>query len=213
MKKVKVLVVSLLLFLTAGSIYAQNDSIYGLEASIEDYVLNLSFHSTYNMSDLETVIINFYDKNSNEHIGTTTIYYIDGNFYSKFGEAFSEKLDNSTKISVVNGDLYHYYGGDESYLSRQFKIELYIEGEGYSTVVYGAPKIKTQSIGRSNVLTYYFNPTTTSINKITNNENYTYKYYLLSGIESTTKPLGVPFIEMIYDNGVLIGKNKHLIRK
>jgi hypothetical protein len=42
-------------------------------------------------------------------------------------------------------------------------------------------------------------------------KNYSYKYYLLSGIASNTKPIGMPFIEMTYMNDILISQNKSLI--
>ena len=207
MKKIKLLVASLLLFLAAGSISAQNDSIYGLEASNEDNIMNLSFYSTYETNDLEYIVIRFYDSSNTELGNGVWIQRVYGGFPSKFGTVSLENIsENITKINISNAELF-------TYLQNTLKIELYIMGEGYVPSNILPHQIGTASVGQSNVLTFYFNSIPTSINKTINTENHTYKYFLLSGIESTTKPLGVPFIEMIYDNGVLIGKNKYLIGK
>ncbi len=64
--------------------------------------------------------------------------------------------------------------------------------------------------GKSNVLSFFFDPLSTSLKETVNDGNYVYNYFFLSGVESKTKPVGVPFIQKKYHNGILISTDKRI---
>lgn len=55
--------------------------------------------------------------------------------------------------------------------------------------------------------------TTTSLIELKTDKNYTYKYFYLSGIECKAKPVGVPFIQVTYENGKPIASDKYMIKE
>jgi hypothetical protein len=210
MKIIKTLIVVSVLFLTAGinvasaQDEARNDSIYGLEVSIknEEEEVNISFYSTYNIEDLEVLWLNYYDEKTDKLLLGDYTYCINGFFMVTMGNVRKENI--SEGVYKINRSSYLH----PILQSKSLKIEVYLEGYGYTP-----PSLRTGTIGRSNVLTFYYDPEATSLITPEATENYTYKYISLSGIESKEKPVGVPFIQMIYKDGILIHSNKCLIQK
>ena len=217
MKKNKVLTISSLLFLAIGSISAQNDSIYGLNASINDNILDFHFYFTYNRNDLKSVHLNFYDQESSYHLGRIVIYHIyfpttkqdtflieggHGNGYVQEIEQEKHKMNiNNMNLNEFNIDSFH------DLEKRKIKMELSVQWQNNVSS-------STINIENSNVLVFYFDPqVTTYINKVLENENYTYKYFLLSGIETTEIPSGIPFVEVIYKDSNKININKLIIKQ
>ena len=221
MKTTKILAAVLGLFLMTNVNVAlaqeeteRNDSIYGLEVSIENNLLNLSFYSTYSKLDLQRIVINVFDKETNEQLGggrdievyyeyLGEPYYMDSLWLSPRygdGEAYIRNVDeNTSKIEISNRNL------DNDMKNRPLKIELCIEGEGYVP-----PTLR--STGRSNVLTFFFESQATSLNKVNMNDNYTFKYFLLSGMESKEIPIRIPFIKVTYIDENIISIDKHLVK-
>jgi hypothetical protein len=220
MKTMKILTVVLGLFLTANVnvILAQdaerNDSICGLDVSINNNIMNLSFYSTYNKLSLQHVVVNVFDKETNEQLGGEIYvyyeylgepFYMDSLWFSPRygdGKAYIRNVDEKIfKIEIDNRSL------DSDIKDRSLKIELYIEGEGY------IPPTRLRSVGRSNMLTFFFDPQTSSLNETNINKDYSFKYFLLSGMESKETPVGVPFVKVTYIDENIISINKYLVTK
>jgi hypothetical protein len=207
MKKNKILIASVVLFLVASvnMASAQNDSIYGLEVSKENKTI--SFYSTYDMTNAKQICTFSYDGASDNLLWRSTSYRnrYDLNsisFYEGSWIWVCEKItEDIYKVNVQSADLMRYLIPED----KPTRIELWIEGEGFISPTPGS------AIGGSNVLIFYYHPTIeTSLTKLETDENYTYKYFLLSGIESKTKPVGVPFIRRMYYNGILISTDKRI---
>ena len=214
MKTIKILAAVLGLFLmgNVNALLAQeterNDSIYGLEVSIVDNIMDLSFYSTYDKNDLQEIYINFYNKNTEEHLGDEIKIwsfgldsfmfaprYVNGKAYILNEEEDIYRMDINN-VNLIN----NIFMLDDNI--NELKMELYI--------------VQTSSI-RSNVLTFSFNSTITALPKTmesNNNENNNneFKYFLLSGIEILKKPIGISFIEISYENGKKMAVNKWLIK-
>ena len=202
MKKVKILITTVVLFLAANVSVAsaQNDSIYGLEVSIVDNVLNFSFNSTYDLNNLRSVVVSYYkgsteDWNLSSFWGSDVIEYNNNVLSSYFGEGSIDIIDeNIYKINISNCIL------DNFLRDKSYRLRIYIRGVGY-TPPSNSLNIQTlsSSIGESNMLTFFFNPLIeTSLNEAIIDENYTYKYFLLSGKETQKQPIGMPFVQIIY---------------
>ncbi|MDR1729045.1 MAG: hypothetical protein LBR52_00055 [Prevotellaceae bacterium] len=221
MKTTKILAAVLGLFLatSVNIVSAQNenmernDSIYGLELSIEDNIMNLSFYSTYNMEELKGIGVQIYDGTSNDwevssYWGGLVAEYNNGSFFTKeFGEISIEAInENLHKININNTLLNDFFNG------KPLKFRCSITGEGYAPP---ASNLREGIIGRSNILTFFFNPlaTPTSLMELETDKNYIYKYYLLSGIEIKKLLAGVPLIREIYDENKLIATDKIMINK
>jgi hypothetical protein len=161
------------------------------------------------MMDMQVIRLDFYDGISNELLRNGMLYcakyddYVYFNYLgANWGGYYTDTISGISKIEIE-------FPLNSVLMGKPLKIELYLEGEGYSS-----SNLRSGVVGRSNVLTFFFDPlSTTSLNEVINDKNYTYKYFLLSGKESQTKPIGAPFVEMIYINGVLMGKVKYLIVK
>ncbi len=212
MKTMKILVAAVGLFLTVNTsvVLAQedterNDSIYGLEASIDNGFLNLSFYSTYGIEDIRCIKFNFYyGENAEDVWEMESQSVIDAQnpteivFTNRFGIVSYENIDGIFKININNADL--------SGISVK-KMELYLTGDKGSFLP--LPD-KLPWISKSNLLTFFFESTVTSLIELKANENYTYKYFLLSGKESKEMPVNVPFIQKKYHNGILISTIRKL---
>ena len=71
---------------------------------------------------------------------------------------------------------------------------------------------QASSFWQSNVLTFFFDRST-SLNDTFLDKDITYKYFLLSGIESKEEPIGIPFIRVTYENGNPVVINKYMTIK
>lgn len=220
MKTMRILAMVLGIFLTVSVNVAlaqdesRNDSIYGLEVSKEN--MNITFYSTYDMNNATRIFIFSYDKTTNTRL---------------FADYFSRKDSVSFEIASIGVVLFYEKTTEDIYKinkspndfsmlgflnyilipeDKPTKIELYIEGEGFAPP---SDNLRSGIVGRSNVLTFFFDPLmeTTSLNETLIGKNYVYKYFFLSGLESKTKPVGVPFIQATYNNGVLISTDKFFL--
>lgn len=158
MEKIKELVTGLLLFLAASVNIASaqsqisNDSIYGLEASITNNVMNLSFYTTYDMANLTIISMSTYDGsttdwNSSSYWGGFGAEYDEGYFDSpNFGEITVDSLNEGVhKINVKNILM------SDFYKNKTFRIMLFVEGYGYAPPLKALPAVGT--LGYANFLT------------------------------------------------------------
>ncbi len=221
MKITKFLTVALGLFLmgnvNVNVVLAQeenmekNDSIYGLEVSRENGAI--SFYSTYDMNNAKRIHVLSYDEISNDLLTWIVSFREESDLNSIVIKEMDAGIpwicvkteENIYKLSV-HSDFFIRWLIPEDKLTR---IELYIEGEGFIPPTDGL----SETIGKSNVLTFFFNPVTTSLMELETDKNYIYKYFLLSGKESQEIPVGVPFIQMIYINNTLVHSNKSLVQR
>jgi hypothetical protein len=177
----------------------RQDSIYGLEVTlVRDNFIDLSFYSTYDWEKLWGVQVHFYSGNRRYNYYAYDYYHNNNAFFNDnplIGEANIEYIDgNICKITIRNCLLIAEKEKDENVLID--KLEVFMN----------------KSSWKSNVLTFFFDPLMqTSLKLIESSENYTYKYFLLSGIESQKKPIGIPFIQVSYKNGMPVATNKYLI--
>lgn len=209
MKTMKVLTTAFLLFLSASInlVSAQTDSIYNMEVSKTNGTI--SFYSTYDMNNAQKIYVSSYDKEG-VYLSYSVFYRNELNLDSitfdiqitDFTWVCKKTTETIYKVSLSNDLFLSYLQLEED----SVKIELYIEGEGF---VPPADSLRSATtVGQSNVLIFYFNPLSTSLKETTESGNYTYKYYLLSGMESKTKPEEKPFIQATFKNGNLISTNK-----
>ncbi len=216
MKTTKFLTVALGLFLVGNVnvnvVLAQeenmekNDSIYGLEVSRENGAI--SFYSTYDMNNAKTIHISSYDEN--KQLSEYTFYQdkSDLNFIEPLTADYliCEKITEGIyKVNRSNSRLIRHLILENT----PTKIEIYIEGEGFTP----PSNLGSGDIGRSNILTFFFNSMTTFLMESKANKNYIYKYFLLSGKESLEIPVGIPFIQMTYKDDVFLYSEKCLIQK
>lgn len=129
---IKILIVFIASFFTIEMICAQNDSIYGLKASVKDNMLNLSFYSTYDMNDLTGLFFDFYDgktqdTNARSFWHAYNFEYRNNIFYSKdfdsnviHIESISEKL---YKINITNMRL------NEFFKNKSYRLYVYLQSE------------------------------------------------------------------------------------
>jgi hypothetical protein len=215
MKTIKILAVLLGFLLMANSNVAlaqdentqRQDSIYGLEVSRENGTI--SFYSTYDMNKAKTIHVSTFDEEDQllqdfvwfrEESDRTSISF---DFILGRIPCICEQTEEGVYlVNILDNPLLKSI--------NITKIELYVEGEGFVPPSYS---LRTENIGRSNVLTFFLNFAPTSLMELESDKNYTYKYFLLSGKESQRKPIGTPFVEMMYKNDFLISQNKYLIVK
>ena len=219
MKTTKILAAVLGLFLMVNVNVAlaqeteRNDSIYGMEnLSISDRgVISFKFYSTYEIMDLKFIHLDFYDTISDELLGNGMLscskyaghmYFV----YPITGRTWGNYTNNIPGIYEIDIE-YPLYMEFIELMGKPLKIEFYLEGEGF---VPPSNNLRAGEIGRSNVLTFYYDPLTTSLTELESNKNYTHKYFLLSGIESKAKPIGVPFIQVTYKNGKPVAYEKYM---
>ena len=125
----------------------QNDSIYGLVVEKHDHIINLSFYSTYDVTNLESIDFVFYDTATGREIGTKPVYYRQGDLYSKFGEvAITPVSANVYRITLTNGALYTHIGA-----GQQMDIYLKYNSEAAS-VLRSGNTAKKKTPQKSNVL-------------------------------------------------------------
>ena len=214
MKKINVLIASVALFLASVNVVSAqeleintNGSIYGLEAFfVNDYVINFSFYSTYNVNELKTLIVELY-KDDIEVIAM-------GYYYRQENAAFDILLSGEARIEYIDSDVYKITVRNctipENFKVNQIK-ELYLLGQ-YSSSNSGGMEIQESSWWQSNVLTAFISETSSLNETFTDNDIITYKYFLLSGIECEIMPVGVPFIQVVYKNGVVIDRKKCFLK-
>ncbi len=225
MKTIKVLATGLMLFLAAGVnvVSAQeintNGSIYDLQASYstDGKYMNLSFYSTYDMNEITGMFIHFYQGNPQDNWspdypngrGGVLFSCNDGIFDSTQKEVFGE-----VSVEQIQGNIYKISNkiplGQVVVLSSNetFKCRLYLEGT-HNPALLGNPSLRLSSTWQSNILTFFFDPLNTALNEINkDNKDCTFKYYFLSGIESKTKPIGIPYIQATFKNGIFITSDK-----
>jgi len=195
-----------------------NGSIYGLEAFfIDDYVVNFSFYSTYDLNELlshrndfAVMWVDFYNDNSKvfsyvyDYVRGTTTF----DAPPVMGEASIEHIDSDVyKITVRNCMVRNC---KESYEVN--RLVLYFAWNLYSPSNSGGMEIQASSWWQSNVLTAFISETSSLTETFTDNDIITYKYFLLSGVESEIMPVGVPFIQVVYKNGVVIERKKYFLK-
>ena len=222
MKTTKILAAVLGLFLMVNINVAlaqeteRNDSIYGMEnLLISDIgIISFKFYSTYEIMNLQVIHLDFYDVTSDELLGNGMLSCRNYEGHMDFhypitGRRWGDYTSNTPGIYEIEIE---YPLGVEfrGLIGKPLKVEFYLEGEGYTPP---SDDLRAGTIGRSNVLTFFFDPLTTSLNEVINDRNYVYKYFLLSGKEYKTMPIGIPFIKMTYTNGILTDKNKYLMVK
>ncbi len=135
MKTTKILAVVLGLFLMGNVNVAlaqdenteRKDSIYGLEASVENGFLNFSFYSTYEMAKMWNIGIDLYYGENGEKVWNMqsnrlwTSDPLEVQFSERFGTVSYETIDGVSKINLSNANLLN--------ISSLKKVEIYIEGE------------------------------------------------------------------------------------
>jgi len=200
MKKLKHFLFTLILALAFNGAFAQNDSIYGLEAKVENDSIKATFLSSYNISDLVWEYIAVYDKNTNTVIGN----------YSPGKPSYT---GNDTLLDRA------WTGG--FYIVKQDSIEKFIiltplqpqlKGKSLRIDIYLALKtsLKSNDSTFSNVLTYIYNPTTgiAQTEKPFFNLYTTVKYYNLLCQELSVMPYNEPYIEMYYNKDQVVYTRK-----
>ena len=126
---------------------AQNDSIYGLEVEKHNHIINISFYSTHDVTNLKSIDFVFYDTATGQKIGTKPIYYREGILYSKFGEAAITPVSATvSRITLTNGTLYTHTDA-----GQQMDIYLNYDDEALSVLRSGNTEKKKIS-KKSNVL-------------------------------------------------------------
>ena len=199
MKKIKVLIASVVLFLANVNVVSAQeyeintqDSIYGLQVTMVDgAITELSFYSTYDRREIIALFICYYEG----QLRTSTEFY----GYSEYG------FDQPVSIEDVSENIYKI---------RIPQNIIYWTEEGSYTeirVSFIGKYLTDYSDWESNTLIYPSNETTSLNETFTDNETITYKYFLLSGVECKEKPVGIPFICITYKNGNPIARNKYLI--
>jgi hypothetical protein len=181
----------------------RQDSIYGLEVSII-YIygrMNISFYSTYNKDEIKNITADFYRTGDDDWKKSFLVYKYDNEHFNNpiyLGTVTIEDIDSNVykvNINEIDINILGIRPGEP------LKIRLYLNGD----------HLQSSSTWQSNMLTFFFDPLSTSLNKIINDKgNYTYKYYLLSGKESKEVPVGIPFIQMTYKNNIFVASEKYL---
>lgn len=218
MKTIKIFATAFLLFLAASVnlVSAQEinttDSIYRLEASVVNNVMNLSFYTTYDMANLTIISMSTYDGSTSDW-GSSSYWdgfgaeYYKGAFDSpNFGEITIDSVSEGVHKIIINNIVL-----SDFYKNKTCKIRLFVEGYSYAPLFEVLPAVGIR--GYTNSLTTFFNKTASSLNETINNKSYTYKYYLLSGIEVRESPKSVPFVRRVYNGSKLISIEKILINK
>jgi len=218
MKKIKVLVASVMLFLAASVNVASaqeyeintQDSIYGLEVGTitNGVITDLSFYSTYNRNEIFTLHIVFYD--GLQKIESMGYDCWEGNFPPHYVNV----IDINEHIYTINiqnldifGQFWYLPQGEKEKLKNISEAKVYFTG--HYLPENSSMSIQTSSAWQSNILTFYFDAAT-SLNETLVDKDITYKYFLLSGIESKEKPAGVPFICVTYEKGKPVNVNKYI---
>ena len=212
----KILVAVLVLLITAGmnTVFAQdeyevnaNDSIYGLDVLVSKRSMNLSFYSTYKIDEIKYMYVKVND-NSLPDDPIMIKYVCDNGIFKNpyyFGIVSIQNISEYLyKINIENLD------NQIAIITPQveFWLQVYLIGESDSDQ---SENLRSSSIWQSNTLTFFFEPLSTSLNEIMiDNGNYIYNYYLLSGKESKEMPVGVPFIQIVYNNGDLVRIDKRI---
>lgn len=205
MKKITLITAMIFAFtMFANVATAQNESIYDLDVSMDN---GISFYSTYDMNNASIIHLSSYDGTSNnqlsEWIFRRNEYDLNSISFTHPTTGFPANCE-STEDDVYKVIIYDDYDyshlinwliPDEDKLTR---IELYIEGEGFISPFISSG-ISTQSLGRSNVLTFFY-PTTTSLNTTINSNKKATGYYNILGTKLLQEPTSGIYIIM-YDNG------------
>jgi hypothetical protein len=160
MKTIKLLLAGLLLFLAASINIASaqsqvsNDSIYGLEASVTNNIMNLSFYTTYDMKKLKSIFLATYDGSATDwstssYWGGLNAEYNNGSFFSHdFAEITVDSVSEDVhKINIKNTVLRDFYK------NKTFKFRLFVRGDGYAPP--SEALLAAGNKGRSNLLTFY----------------------------------------------------------
>ena len=188
----------------ANVVKAQDASIYGLEVSIENNMMDLNFYSTYDKYKLYNIHIDIFDKDTGEPLGEKIRIEYDYDivfqkdtfiFFPRFGDgrAFIEEIENDVYYIKIDER-----SVDNDARNKPLKIELYLEGVDFE------PPSNTEmaifsSLGRSNVLTFYY-LMPTSLKEITNTNKSVADYYTILGTKLLQEPTSGIYIIM-YDNG------------
>jgi hypothetical protein len=162
MKKVLFLSIFLVSVLTSKNSFAQTDSIYALDAKIENGVLKGTFLSTYSINTSPQVVIKIYKNNivfndyiANFHSSDTTYHSKTGDFAAIINNKNIMEINFNQKLTV-----------DES--QKPIKIGFYIRP------IY-------QNITKSNEL-FFLSNDITSLNEVDKFDNITNKkIYTLDG--------------------------------
>lgn len=231
MKNLKVLMAGLMLCLVVSVNVASaqeyeintNGEIYGLEVLVGKKLTNphigidcvkLSFYSTYSKNEINSMQVDFYKGSiddgwtGNLQAGSVNYEYVDNVFINGYGIVTVEDINDNIYKITIDECIINSVGLDPR---LKFKFRIYLKGEYLSGS--SDMSIQSSSSWQSNVLTFDYDPTATSIMTPEASENYTYKYYLLSGKETKTKPEGAPFICVTYKDGNPVASNKYVTIK
>jgi hypothetical protein len=118
MKKVLFFSIFLVSVLTSKKSFAQTDSIYALDAKIENGVLEANFQSTYQWDTLQ-IIVNLYD-NQNKVIKYYIAIFKNNNWITKEGSYSFEKINNEITKYFVTSSI------DNNILQNTKKVEFSI---------------------------------------------------------------------------------------
>jgi hypothetical protein len=231
MKTTKILAALLGFLLMANSNVAlaqdentqRQDSIYGLEMSYTEdgNYINLSFYSTYNMNEITEMWASFFKYEPIDDwslsfpngLGGIVHRWDNGILYDS-----DQDLVGIINVEQVDENVYRIsnkipLGSHVLFLSpmEAIKAKVWLEGESSSSSGSENESTRSSSVWKSNILTFYYDPQTeTSLMQLEAETNYEYKYFLLSGIESETKPMEIPFIQVTYKEGSPIAVDKRI---
>ncbi|MDR1678351.1 MAG: hypothetical protein LBR81_01045 [Prevotellaceae bacterium] len=163
MKTIKVLATSIMLFVTASVNFVaaqsevENDSIYGVkDVSISNEgVLSFKFYSTYKMKDLQKIHLDFYDKVTEDSLGSAELDCVTSNDYTHIyylggqgGQYNTDAVNGIAEIELEINLLWEF----SELIGKPLIMKLHLEGEGYTPPSNG---IRAGIIGQSNVLTFF----------------------------------------------------------
>lgn len=191
MKKTLFLSLFLVSIFISKHSFAQTDSIYALDAKIENGVLKANFLSTYQWDTLQ-IFINLYD-NQNKVIKYYTVIFRKNDLITKEGTYSFEKINNEITKYFVTTSI------DNNILQNTKKIEFSINNW------------KTNGYMTSNSLFFLINQVTEIENNDIELQNSYSSYFTLEGKEVYNLEIGNLYIQLLKANNNNIVKR--LIRK